>query len=57
MKDKGWDSYIESRGLLDDLRVLRGIELPEDRFPQPLHTVGRLALIFLRSFGRIEFPI
>jgi hypothetical protein len=45
MKDTGWDSYVESTELLEDLTQLMGLDLPEDRFPKPANTQARLAVI------------
>ena len=32
MEDKGWDPYVESRAVLEDLNALMQLDLPEDKF-------------------------
>lgn len=45
LKTIGWDSYLESIKMLEDLTQLRHLELPEDRFQHPDDTKMRLALL------------
>lgn len=43
---EGWDPYLESKGILDDLNKLISINLPEEHFPESELTRWRLALTF-----------
>jgi hypothetical protein len=46
MEDGGWDPYAESRLVLQDLNSLLKIELPADRFTDPIASRWRLGLLF-----------
>jgi hypothetical protein len=52
MEDKGWDPYLESRAVLDDLYNLARLDLPEERFPNKDFTGWRRALLFYKSCSR-----
>ena len=56
MEDKGWDPYLESRSLLDDLYALMQIDLPEDKFPDKELTPWRLGLIFYNHIVEMDAP-
>lgn len=56
MEDKGWDPYIESRGVLNDLNALMQIELPDEKFPQKFSTVWRLGLLFYNHIVEMDAP-
>jgi hypothetical protein len=56
LKDTGWDSYNESVALLDDLKHLREVVLPTDKFPSPRHTRARLVLISYCHLIEMNFP-
>jgi hypothetical protein len=45
MKITGWDAYVESVTLLEELTNLMRLELPSDRFPHPKQSQARLALL------------
>src|SRR3989442_299337 len=45
MQDEGWDAYLESQAMLDDLKKLADMELPAERFRDVERTRARLALI------------
>ena len=46
IEDKGWDPYLESRSVLDDLYGLMKLDLPDDKFHDKNLTGWRLALLF-----------
>lgn len=56
MEDKGWDPYVESRAVLEDLNHLIQIELPEDRFPDTSLTRWRLGLLFYTHVIEMDAP-
>lgn len=56
MKDIGWDSYVESTELLEDLTQLMGLDLPKDRFPNPANTQARLAVIAYSHMIEMSAP-
>jgi hypothetical protein len=56
MKDTGWDSYIESQELLQDITNLMALELPADRFTSPSNTHARLALIAYSHMIEMNAP-
>jgi hypothetical protein len=50
LKITGWDSYLESITLLEELTYLTQLDLPEDHFPHPKNTQARLAVL---SYGHM----
>jgi hypothetical protein len=56
IEDKGWDPYLESRAILDDLYALAKLDLPEDRFSNPNLTGWRLALLFYNHIVEMDAP-
>jgi len=56
MEDKGWDPYVESRAVLDDLNALMQLDLPEDKFPEKDLTTWRLGLIFYNHIVEMDAP-
>jgi len=56
MKDAGWDSYIESQELLQDITNLMAVELPADKFSSPSNTHARLALIAYSHMIEMNAP-
>jgi hypothetical protein len=56
MADAGWDSYIESQALLQDITNLMTLELPVEKFPSPSHTHARLALIAYSHMIEMDAP-
>jgi hypothetical protein len=55
-KDKGWDPYLESRAVLDDLYALAKLNLPKDKFSDPNLTGCRLALLFYNHIVEMDAP-
>ena len=56
MEDKGWDPYVESRAVLDDLNALMQLDLPESTFPDRELTPWRLGLIFYNHILEMDAP-
>jgi len=56
MKDTGWDSYTESTEFMRDLGNLRTLDYPDEKFPDPLNTHARLALISYCHITEMNFP-
>jgi hypothetical protein len=56
MEDAGWDPYLESRAILEDLNALFQIDLPADRFPDSELTTWRLALVFYSHIVEMDAP-
>jgi hypothetical protein len=56
MEDAGWDPYMESRAVLEDLNRLMQIPLPEDRFADRELTTWRLGLLFYTHVVEMSAP-
>ena len=56
MEDKGWDPYLESRAVLDDIYNLAKLDLPNDKFPNRDFTGWRLALLFYSHAVEMDAP-
>lgn len=56
MEDKGWDPYVDSRAVLDDLYALMQLDLPDDKFHEKALTTWRLGLIFYNHIVEMDAP-
>jgi len=56
MEDGGWDPYLESRAIVDDLYSLFDFELPTSKFSNPQLTKWRLALLFYSHIVEMDAP-
>lgn len=56
MEDKGWDPYLESRAVIDDLYALMQLDLPDDKFSDGELTHWRLALLFYNHIVEMDAP-
>ena len=45
MEDKGWDPYLESRSILEDLNAMSQTDLPGTKFPEKNLTMWRMGLL------------
>ncbi|MBA3810859.1 MAG: hypothetical protein H0X27_04285 [Caulobacteraceae bacterium] len=54
MEDGGWDPYLESRKVLEDLNSLLKIRLPAQRFPDQEAARWRLGLLFYSHIVEID---
>jgi len=55
MEGKGWDPYLESRAILEDLNSLMQLKLPKGKFPDGLAT-WRLGLILYNQVLEMSAP-
>jgi hypothetical protein len=56
ISDTGWDSYIESIALLENLTHLMSMELASDKFSNPANTQARLAVIAYSHMIEMSVP-
>lgn len=56
IEDKGWDPYLESRAILEDLNSLFQTKLPKERFSDPDLTVWRLGLLMYGHIVEMDAP-
>ncbi len=56
MEDKGWDPYLESRAVLEDLNGVLQADLPEDKFPDRDLTVWRMGLLMYGHIVEMDAP-
>jgi hypothetical protein len=56
MEDKGWDPYLESRAILQDLDAILQLDLPEDRFPDKHLTTWRMGLLMYSHMVEMDAP-
>jgi hypothetical protein len=56
MEDKGWDPYLESRAILEDLNTILQTELPDAKFPDRDITVWRIGLLLYSHIVEMDAP-
>src|SRR5271157_59464 len=56
IQDEGWDAYLESQAMLDDLKKLASMQLPPEAFPDVGRTRVRLALISYCHATEMDLP-
>lgn len=56
IQDEGWDAYVESQAMLDDLRRLGEVKLPSEIFADVGRTRIRLALISYCHATEMDLP-
>jgi hypothetical protein len=52
----GFDPWYESKAIIDDMRNLSHLDLPGERFPEPLKTRIRLALLAYCTLTEMDLP-
>jgi hypothetical protein len=52
----GFDPWYESKAIIDDMRNLSQLDLPNGRFPDPLKTRMRLALLAYCTLTEMDLP-
>ena len=52
----GFDPWYESKAIIDDIRNLSQLDLPPERFPDPLKTRIRLALLAYCTLTEMDLP-
>lgn len=56
MEDKGWDPYVESRSVLNDLNALVQLKLPAKMFRDRKLTAWRLGVLFYSHIVEMSAP-
>ena len=56
MEDKGWDPYLESRAILEDLNAILQTELPDAKFPDKNLTIWRMGLLMYSHIVEMDAP-
>lgn len=56
LQGPGWDSWHESRAVIEDLQNLASLELPPGKFPSPERTQTRLALLSYCHVTEMNWP-
>lgn len=56
MEDKGWDPYLESRAILEDLNSILQTDLPEEKFPNSDLTIWRMGLLMYSHIVEMDAP-
>jgi hypothetical protein len=52
----GWDPWLESKAVIDDLQNLAKLELPREKFPDLERTQARLALLSYCHITEMDLP-
>ncbi len=52
----GFDLWYESKAIIDEMRNLSTLDLPPERFPEPLKTRIRLALLAYCTLTEMDLP-
>jgi len=52
----GFDPWYESKAIIDDIRNLSQLALPEEHFPEPVKTRIRLALVAYCTLTEMDLP-
>ena len=55
MEDKGWDPYLETRAILEDLNALLRLELPAEQFADGF-APWRLGLVLYNQILEMSAP-
>ena len=56
MEDKGWDPYLESRGILEDLNAILQTEHADNIFPDKDFTMWRMGLLMYSHIVEMDAP-
>lgn len=56
MEDRGWDPFLESRSILEDLNTVMQMDLPEDGFPNANATKWRMGLFMYSHMIEMDAP-
>lgn len=56
MEDKGWDPYLESRAILEDLNAIMQTDLPKEKFPNRELTTWRMGLLMYTHIVEMDAP-
>lgn len=56
MEDQGWDPYLESRAILEDLNAIMQTDLPKEKFPDKELTTWRMGLLMYSHIVEMDAP-
>ena len=56
MEDKGWDPYLESRGILEDLNAILQSDYSDEIFPDKDFTMWRMGLLMYSHIVEMDAP-
>lgn len=56
MEDKGWDPYLESRGILEDFNAILQSEHSDEMFPDKNYTQWRMGLLMYSHIVEMDAP-
>jgi hypothetical protein len=56
LEDKGWDPYLESRAILEDLNAILQAELSDSIFPDKNLTIWRMGLLMYSHIVEMDAP-
>jgi hypothetical protein len=56
LEDKGWDPYLESRAILEDLNAILQTELSDSIFPDKDSTIWRIGLLMYSHIVEMDAP-
>ena len=56
MEDRGWDPFLESRAILEDLNAIMQTDLPDAKFPDKPMTIWRMGLLMYSHIVEMDAP-
>ena len=56
MEDRGWDPFLESRAILEDLNAIMQTDLPDAKFPDKNSTNWRMGLLMYSHIVEMDAP-
>jgi len=56
MEDRGWDPFLESRSILEDLNAIMQTDLPDAKFPDKDLTIWRMGLLMYNHIVEMDAP-
>jgi len=56
MEDKGWDPYLESRSMLEDINAILQSDYSDKIFPNKDHTMWRMGLLMYSHIVEMDAP-
>ncbi len=56
MEDRGWDPFVESRAILEDINAIMQMDLPAAKFPDKDSTIWRMGLLMYSHVVEMDAP-
>lgn len=56
MEDRGWDPFVESRAILEDINAIMQMDLPATKFPDKDSTLWRMGLLMYSHVVEMDAP-